>query len=60
MSLRTEGLLLHTCCGIRGVISGFCARSGQRCGQGVVAVEQKLEAVCRTSRGRAVLRVIVL
>ena len=62
MSLRTEGLLLHTFCGIWGsfqVISGHCARSGQRSGQGVVAVEQKLKAVRRTSRGRALLRVIV-
>ena len=52
MSLRTEGLLLHTFCGIRESfrdISGHC----------VVAVEQKLEAVRRTSRGRALLRVIV-
>ena len=54
MSLRTEGLLLHTFCGIREsfqvisghfrsfqVISGHCARSGLRSGQGVVAA-------CRT------------
>ena len=62
MSLRIEGLVLHTFCAIWGsfqVISGYCLRSDQRSGQGVVAVEQKLEAVRRTSRGRALLRVII-